>query len=90
MSVFHVPCVPATSKARAATALERLAEHIDTMRTGDVAGTDFERVERELHEHVVAVEREVYGELLERLDVDVPSVDIEGRRYHRVLRSTET
>ena len=27
-------------------------------------------------------EREVLGELLERLDVDVPSVEIE-RRYHR-------
>ena len=47
-------------------------------------------MERELHEHVVAVEREVLGEFLGRLDVDVPSVEIEGRRDHRVLRSTET
>ena len=90
MSVFHVPCVSATGKARRAPALERLAQHIDAMRTGGVAGKDFERVERELHERIVAVEREVLGEFLERLDVDVPSVEIEGRRYHRVLRSTES
>ena len=90
MSVFHVPCVPATSNARAAAALERLAEHIDAMRTRASTEEDFERVERELHEHFVVAEREVLGQLLERLDVDVPSVVIEGRRYYRVLHSTET
>ena len=90
MSVFHVPCVSATGKARAAVALERLTEHVDAMRTRSLAGEDFERVERELHERFVEAEREMLGELLERLDVDVPSVEIAGRRYHRVLRSTET
>ena len=30
------------------------------------------------------------GQLLERFDVDVRSVEIGGRRYHRVLHSTET
>ena len=90
MSVFHVPCVSATSKTRAAVALERLTEHVDAMRTRPLAGEDFERVERELHERFVDAEREMLGELLERLDVDVPSVEIAGRRYHRVLRSTET
>ena len=90
MSVFHVPCVSATGKARAAVALERLTEHVDAMRTRPLAGEDFERVERELHERFVEVEREVLGELLERLDVDAPSVELGGRRYHRVLRSTES
>ena len=47
-------------------------------------------MERELHERFVEAEREVLGELLERLDVDVPSVEIGERRYHRVLDSTET
>ena len=50
-------------------------------------GKDFERVERELHERFVAAEREVLGELLERLDVDLPPVELGRRRYHRVLRS---
>ena len=35
----------------------------------------------------VETEREVLGELLESL-VDVPDVEIDGRRYHRVLDST--
>ena len=90
MSVFHVPPVCANANARAVGALERLREHVDVFRTGSLAGEDFERVERELHERFVEAEREVLGQLLERLDVDVPSVEIGGRRYHRVLRSTET
>ena len=90
MSVFHVPPVCANANARAVGALERPREHVDVFRTGSLAGEDFERVERELHERFVEAEREVLGQLLERLDVDVPSVEIGGRRYHRVLRSTET
>ena len=90
MSVLHVPPVCANANARAVGALERLREHVDVFRTGSLAGEDFERVERELHERFVEAEREVLGQLLERLDVDVPSVEIGGRRYHRVLRSTET
>ena len=90
MSVFHVPPVSASTDARATRALERLCAHVDAFRTRSVVGDDFERVERELHERFVEAEREVLGQLLERLDVDVPSVEIEGRRYHRVLRSSET
>ena len=74
MSVFHVPSVCANANARAVDALERLCEHIDTFRTRPLVGEDFERVERELHEWFVEAEREVLGELLESLDVDVPSV----------------
>ena len=90
MSVFHVPCISANANARAVGALERLCEHVGSFHTGALAGEDFERVERELHEWFVAAEREVLGQLLERFDVDVASVGIGGRRYHRVLRSTET
>ena len=50
MSVFHVPCVPASAEARAARALERLCEQVDAFRTPPLAGDSFERVERELHE----------------------------------------
>ena len=61
-----------------------------TFRTRPLVGEDFERVERELHEGFVEAEREVLGELLESLDVDVPSVEIGERRLHRVLNSTES
>ena len=69
---------------------KRLCAHVDAFRTRSLVGEDFERVERELHERFVEAEREVLGQLLEHLDIDVPSVEIEGRRYHRVLHSTET
>ena len=45
---------------------------------------------RELRALFAEAEREVVGETLERLDVDLPFVEIEGRRYRRVLRSHAT
>ena len=90
MSVFHVLCGSATGKARAAAALQRLAKHADALCTRALCGEDFEGVEREVHEWFVAAEREVLGQLLERLDVDAAWVEIGGRRYPRVLHSTET
>ena len=90
MSVFHVPSMSANDHQRAAGALARLCEHVDGCRTRPLVDEGFERVERKLHERFVEAEREVLGELLERLDVDVPSVEIGERRYHRVLDSTET
>jgi hypothetical protein len=51
---------------------------------------DFEVFERKLHALFVAAEREGRAEALERLDVDLPSVDLEGQRHYRVLRSSET
>ena len=90
MSVFHVPSVCANANAPVVGAIERLCEHLGAFHTRPLAGEDFERVERELHERFVEAEREVLGQLLESLDVDMPSVELGGRRCHRVLRSTET
>ena len=85
---MHRPVVPAaTNEARA---LERLCERVGAFRTRSLVGEDFEDVEREFHAQFVDTEREVLGELLESLDVDVPYVEIDERRYHRVLDSTES
>ena len=51
---------------------------------------DFENFERAVHERFVAAEREVLGGALQGLDVDLPAVEIDGRRHRRVLRCTET
>ena len=51
---------------------------------------DFERFERAVHQRFVAAEREVLADALQRLDVNLPAVEIDGRRHRRVLRSTET
>ncbi len=52
--------------------------------------SDVEGFERELHEYFVGAEREVLAEELARLDVDIPSVMVEGEVYRRVVRCEET
>ena len=90
MPVFHVPSHRANPTERGARALEHLCEQVEVFRTRSLVGEDFEAVERELHAQFIAAEREVLGELLERLDIDAPAVEIDQRRYHRVLDSTES
>ena len=46
---------------------------------------DFERFERELHQRFVAAEREVLAGELQRLDVNLPAVTIDGRPHRRVV-----
>ena len=86
MAVFHVPSRRA--RERGASALELLCERVETFRTRSLVAEDFEAVERELHAQFIAAEREVLGELLERLDINAPALEIDQRRYHRVLDST--
>ena len=52
-----------------------------------MAQEGFEGFEREAHELFAEAEREVLGEALERLDVDLAHVEIEGQRHHLVLDS---
>ena len=90
MSVFHAPAHCASHSERGEQALARLVEQVNALRARPVTGEDFEAVERELRALFAEAEREVVGETLERLDVDLPFVEIEGRRYRRVLRSHAT
>jgi len=75
---------------RCVRALERLHEQLAALETQEVGGDDFERLERDIHALFAEAEREVLGETLERLDVNLPHVDIDGRRHHRVLGGPET
>ena len=45
---------------------------------------------QELHRRFVAAEREALGHELARFDLDVPVIEVEGERYHRVLRCATT
>jgi len=89
MPVFHARALHATTDSispslpRLEAALERLSER-------EMARENFEDFEREVHALFVEAEREVLAEGLQGLDVDLPYVIIEGRRHHRVLRSSET
>jgi len=51
---------------------------------------DFEQFERELHEHVMALERELITEELARYDVTAEQVEVEGVTYRPTLTSPET
>ena len=90
MSVFHAPAHCASHSERGEQALARLVEQVNALRARPVTGEDFEGVEREFRALFAEAEREVVGETLERLDVNLPFVEMEGRRYRRVLRSHAT
>jgi hypothetical protein len=51
---------------------------------------NLERFAQDLHRLFVAAEREALGHELARFDLDVPQVEIEGKRDNRVLRCETT
>ena len=73
-------------------ALDSVREYqvIQRQRWQDGRPLELETFERELHAHVMDLERELLAEELARYDVDVPEVEIEGVTYRRALESTET
>ena len=90
MPVFHAPIHCTSHSERGDRALARLVEQVNALRARPVMGEGFEAMERELRALFAEAEREVVGETLERLDVDLPYVEMEGQRYRRVLRSHAT
>ena len=89
--------IPQASPATTASAsaprapLEKLREFLDTAamkkRVGPKAFADFER---ELHERVMEAERDIVAREMERLDLDVEAVVINGKSHRRVLRQSQT
>jgi len=88
MPVFHA------RQGRATTAmhpsLQRLQAALGALCERAPDGEGFESFERKVHALFTQAEREVLAEELERLDVDVPYVVIDGRKHARVLRASET
>ena len=79
-----------TARVTPESAAERLQAFIAGRRSSKKPCGDMECFERELHEYVAAVEREVLAEELARLDVDLPAVTIEGEVYRQVVRCEES
>ena len=71
-------------------AFDRLQAFLAGRRSSKEPCTDMECFERELHECLVATEREGLAEELARLDVDLPAVTIEGELYRQVVRCEES
>lgn len=71
------------------TAIQRLRQFVSDWHTQQIDGPpDFEQFERELHECVLAVERELLAAELARYDVTAEQV--EGVAYRYTLTSSET
>ena len=87
MPVSHIPDVLQTP------ALWRLAhcirQHRQPWHQAEEV-PDLERFEQELHDQVMARERDVLADELSRYDATADEVTVDGIAYHRSLESTET
>jgi hypothetical protein len=71
-------------------AMDQLQDFLRQRRAAHKPVEDLETFEQELHRLFVAAEREALGHELACFDLDVPTLDIDGERYHRVLRCATT
>jgi len=72
-------------------AAQRLRHFVQEREEAWHGGTpDFEGFERELHEQVMALERELVTSELARYDVAAEQIEVAGVVYHPVLTATET
>src|SRR2546421_2671927 len=71
-------------------AMDQLHDFLRQRREAREPVEDLTAFEQELHRLFVAAEREALGHELARFDLDVPAIEVEGERYHRVLRCETT
>ncbi len=71
-------------------AMDQLQDFLRQRREAHEPIEDLDAFEQELHRFFVAAEREVLGHELARFALDVPVVEVDGERYHRVLRCETT
>ncbi len=72
-------------------AIQGLGQFIREHRQKWAEGTpEFEQFERELHEQVLALERELLAAELAQYDVTAEEIEVEGVTYHPTLTSPET
>jgi len=86
--------VPATSAKRKRDdeferAVESLRDFIQSGR-GQQMKRDFSEFERQLHERIMGLEREILAEEMAQADIDAPALLVDGEKYSRVLRAEES
>lgn len=89
MSVLHIAdgtFIPTGSRE----VLRRLEHKLAALLKDESIEEDFERFERALSAVFNAAQCEVLGEALQRQDVNVATVSVDGRVHRRVLRSEKT
>ena len=72
------------------TAMDDLHDFLRQRRQMAEAREGFDQIEQDLHRLFVAAEREALGRELERFDLNVPRIEIDGERYDQVLRCETT
>jgi hypothetical protein len=70
--------------------MDQLSDFLRQRRDAHEPVADLDAFEQELHRLFVAAEREALGQELSRFDLDVPTIEVAGERYHRVLRCATT
>jgi hypothetical protein len=70
--------------------MDQLQDFLRQRREAREPVEDLTAFEQELHRLFVAAEREALGHELARFDLDVPAIEVDGERYHRVLRWATT
>lgn len=88
-SARSVQSLTVASEVKRRTALAELQGFVQRRRMAP-PGKDFEQFERDLHEKVMAVERELLAEDMERADVDAPAIVYEGATWRRAMRAEAT
>ena len=76
--------------SRATHAMDQLQDFLRQRREAHEPVEALDAFEQELHRLFIAAEREALGHELARFDLDVPAIEVEGERYHRVLRCATT
>ena len=77
--------------AASTSSLEKLREFLETQRMKTKTGSrSFAEFERELHERVMALERELLAVEMAKFDIDAAAIVIEGKVHRRVLRQSHT
>lgn len=85
------PATPTPSTASAEpSALDQLIAFVRELGDNPQHHDDFGALERELRERTMAVEAEVIQRELEKFDIDVPVIEVDGVEHKRVMRSAAT
>lgn len=78
-------------RGRVSGPLEKLRAFLDTLPVKKKGGPQaFAEFERELHERLMKLERDLVASEMSRLDVDADAVIIDGKAHRRVLRQSQT
>src|SRR5712691_9256617 len=76
--------------SRDTNAMDQLHDLLRQRREAHEPVENLDAFEQALHRRFVVAEREALSQELSRFDLDAPAIEVDGERYHRVLRCATT